>query len=94
MAGRSPVTATEGQREAPKAMAAGADQARSALRVAAMLMKAPGDIEPAWGDLLARLLAHQTFADLHVLDHANQAAVAGLGRQRTRTPLAKSAISA
>ena len=52
------------------------------------------DIEPVWGDLKARHLAHQTFADLHTLDHAIYTAVATLNHQRTRNPLAKPGISA
>lgn len=52
------------------------------------------DIEPAWGNLKARHLAHQTFADLHTLDHAIHTAVTALNEQRTRHPLAKSGISA
>jgi transposase len=52
------------------------------------------DIEPAWGNLKARHLAHQTFADLDTLDHAIHTAVASLNNQRTRNPLVKSGISA
>ena len=52
------------------------------------------DIEPAWGNLKARHLANQTFADLHTLDHAIHTAVATLNHQRTRNPLAKPGISA
>jgi transposase len=52
------------------------------------------DIEPAWGNLKAQHLAHQTFADLDTLDHAIHTAVASLNNQRTRNPLVKSGISA
>jgi len=52
------------------------------------------DIKPAWGDLKARHLAHQTFAKLDTLDHAIHTAVASLNHQQTRNPLAKTGISA
>lgn len=52
------------------------------------------DIEPVWGNLKARHLAHQTFADLDTLDHAIHTAVARLNHQRTRNPLVKAGISA
>jgi hypothetical protein len=52
------------------------------------------DIEPVWGDLKARHLAHQTFADLDGLDHAIHTGVTTMNNQRSRHPLAKSGISA
>ena len=52
------------------------------------------DIERVWRDLKAHYLAHQTFADLAVLDHAIHAAVNNLNRERQAVPLAKLRISA
>jgi len=52
------------------------------------------DIEIVWGDLKARHLAHQTFADLLSLDNAIHHAVTVLNSQRTRHPLVNQRISA
>jgi hypothetical protein len=52
------------------------------------------DIEVVWHDLKAHHLAHQTFQDTHVLDHAIHAAVAALNQERTLYPLASRRISA
>jgi transposase len=52
------------------------------------------DIEPAWGDLKARHLAHQTFKDIQALDCAIQTAVTHLNERRAGNPLAKPGISA
>jgi transposase len=52
------------------------------------------DIEIVWGDLKAHHLAHQTFTDPDVLDHAIHRAVAALNAERNRDPLANQRISA
>lgn len=52
------------------------------------------DIEPAWRDLKAHHLAHQTFADAAALDAAIHVAVHDLNRERMVVPLAELRISA
>lgn len=52
------------------------------------------DIEPAWRDLKAHHLAHQTFADQAALDAAIHVAVQDLNRERMAVPLAKPRIAA
>lgn len=52
------------------------------------------DIEVVWHDLKAHHLAHQTFTGIANLNHAIQAAVNDLNRERMTVPLANSRISA
>lgn len=52
------------------------------------------DIEVVWHDLKAHHLAHQTFADTHLLDRAIHDAVAALNRERSVNPLVNRRISA
>jgi transposase len=52
------------------------------------------DIEIVWHDLKAHNLAHQTFTDIHALDHAIHEAVATLNRERYLRPLVNQRISA
>ena len=52
------------------------------------------DIEVVWHDLKAHHLAHQTFTGIADLNHAIQAAVHDLNRERMTVPLANSRSSA
>ena len=52
------------------------------------------DIEVVWHDLKAHHLAHQTFTDVDVLDHAIHAAVTALNSERNRVLLGNLRISA
>ncbi len=52
------------------------------------------DIDPAWRDLKAHHLAHQTFEDADALDQAIHAAVQNRNQHRRRLPLVQQRISA